>query len=249
MTDELKALITNPSHDDVAETVETQEEVTESTEETVEEVAQPSESDILRQELETYKQRFKDTQKFAQKAHQENLRRLNDDKEAGLLSDEEYNEKLANIKSNDLAMADNPITEIAKQFDAEKELVIGVMGLDTDKAEAAIQAFNRTMALDPNLQEKLLNIPAQQRTKWILEQGMQMGESVNLIDEHGGILGAINHLKASKPDMEALREEIRKEVLEELKHKTKPNLGDLGKSVSKGVSTPTGSAYLKSLLK
>jgi len=250
MTDSLKALVSNPSHEPVTdvETHDTPEtETVEASAEAQEEA--PSELDVISKELETYKKRLKDTQSFAQKAHQENLTRLNNDKEAGVITDEEFSEKLAAIKSNDIAMAENPLDDVAKQFDSEKELVIGVMGLEEDKAEAAIQAFNRTMALDPALQEKLMNVPATQRTKWVLEQGLAMGDSVKLIDEHGGILGAINHLKANKPDMEALKAELRKELSEELNNKSKPNLSNLGGSTAPTSTTPTGAAYLKSLIK
>lgn len=255
MTESLKDLI-QPSHETVAvEENPTSTEVTETetlesvgeTEEAVEAVAEPSELDVLKAQLETTEKRLKDTQSFAQRTHQENLKRLNDDMESGTLSKEDYEAKLTELKSNDVNMSENPLADVAKQFDSEKELVVGVLGLDEAKAEEAIQAFNRTIQMDTNLQAQLLEVPANQRTKWILEKGTDLSSTVKLIDEQGGVLGAINHLKATQPDVEALTKKIRDEVMAELNNKPKPSMSSLG-GVTEGKTNSSTPTSLKALI-
>ena len=243
MTTLSKAEFLKPSHEDVAvdETPVTPEPIVEATSSESEDVA-PTELELLRAQHETLEKRFKDTQAFGQKAHQANLARLNDDMEAGAITAEDYATKVAEFKSNDVAMTENPMSEIATQFDSEKDLVIGVMGYGDEEAESYIQAFNQTMSMDKSIEDQLMALPANQRTKWVLEQGKEMAGNVALINEHGGALGVIKHLQQNQPDMAKLEEELRAKIMDEFKQQPKPTLS--GMTGSAGAKTSVTKASI-----
>lgn len=182
-------------------------------------------------ELESYKKRFQDTQKAFHNAYSKVNAFTKRAVENGWMTEEEAKQELDSAKSNDFSVEDNPLDEISKKFDSEVGLVGGVLGYSDEELQKYTEGFKQMFSLDPTIQEKLVNVPANQVTKWILDEGKNFLDVSPVIQEHGSALSAIRAL--NKPfDMDALREELKAELLEEMRQPVtnKPNLSRTGTS-------------------
>ena len=231
---DMKKSYTNPSNETPTPTEEApaQAEAAPVEEEVVADKTEPSEVEQLKKELESTSKRLDDNRKNWHQTYQVARDLLNKSVEDGSLTQEEANEKLTAIKAGQLEVEDNPLNAVVEKFNGEVGLVANILGYDSETTTKYTEAFQKYANLNPEVMQEVYSNPTVS-TKIILERGKEFSENIEpVLSEHGNVANAIKAL-TKKPDMDVIREEIRQELLAEMKKPaTRVDMNSAGTGIS-----------------
>lgn len=189
-------------------------------------------------ELEREIKRRKDTQKWANSLKQQMQAGLSKLVEEGAITVEQAEAMMAEAGVDAAPEGDNPFVSIGNQIQAELAVLTPVLEKRGENPKAAFDAFANLAVFDKSLQEELLDLPANERTAFVLQKGSELSDTFEIVQKQGGILGAINHYKkASDKNLDKIREEIRAEVEAEYEERMKEMTGAAKKPKLRGASS------------
>lgn len=176
------------------------------------EPSEPSELDLMREQLETMSKRLDDTRKWGNEANQKLtavLRKV----QAG---EELTPEDVQVLESPD--SQENPMQAVAQRVNDEltaTKHILEKRGIDVD---GAVSAFDQLAVYDKQIVQDLLNLPANEQTAFIIEQGEQLKDVLSYVEKQGSVLAALKGASKKGDAYEAkLREQIREELEAEFK--------------------------------
>lgn len=196
--------------DDDAEEDESDEEEVSEEDEQSETDEEKEEVNPLEAELELERKRREDTQKWANDTNTKLKRALEVLKDKELLSEEEMAQLSADLPAE---ASESTFQEIGKQITEDIARVGKLLERQGKNPQEYVEAFGTMATLDHGLQKQLLEIPADERTAFVLEKGEELLDTYNFVKGKNSMLEVI---QSAVGDREKLREEIRKEVVAEM---------------------------------
>lgn len=208
------------------------------------------ESNPLEEKLSVMEKRLKDTQSWGHKSYNAAQELVKEMVESGALSEEDAAKRLEAIKSDDPAFSDDPRMAVSQQIDQELPMVMGILEIDEEAASKRLNAFGKYA--DQNMWEELLALPANRRTKYVLDKGEELSSLDSFVEENGnsalGIVNKVNELKEENEALKAELDELRSGTSS--KERTPKPSGLRGKRPETApASVPSGSGLASSIFK
>ena len=202
----------NIKQEDEAEQVESDE-----TEEVSEEKG-GSEEDVKFKALE---KRLEDSRKWGNDNNQKLVSVLKKLEDGNLVDSETLDalRETADIKVEEEGV--NPFQAIGEQIAHEVKVVSPLLAKEGEKPEEYLKAFSELAVADPALQQELLETPADERTRFVLEKGKDLHSTWEFVKGKTSMLQAVTDALSQKDtDIESMKKDLRAEILKEIEEGT-----------------------------
>lgn len=189
---------------------------------------EPTELDLLKEELSTLEKRFKDTQKWGNERNKQLASLVEQAKENEWLSEDEISNLKVDVPETDQA-------KLAARLNEELPTAIAVAaevtGKDKEELNKHVEAFTSLVDFDPNIFNELQSLPANQQAAYVLKKGSELSEVYDKAVEAGGLLNlAVQNLKGSDSKVKKAIKEVEERVTRELEEKYAEYVSPVSKS-------------------
>lgn len=162
----------------------------------------PKQPDVaeLEERLKKMEQRHKDTQKWANEAHQAKLKLMEKLHELGEATDEELAEVRKQTPGTQDEMASH-VNEFFTRYNIVKEYIREREGFDPDEL---VEAFKTMYGNDQAVMQEFAMTPADKKVVYVLDKGREVSELHKAVKEHGGSMASALKAIKAKAAEEAL---------------------------------------------